>query len=337
MALPAARPRSSVFRINDIDAALRSCTHLVLKDDHRKGTKVFSWHSDVHLQFSRREVLSHRTWERGTPHESTVVLLKLRQEDLTALSRLQAHTKAVLQQDHPNERWVERSDLWSEPSCIVAREKEHRDEPLDLQTITADTLEQYALRFRVASNAVKPNPPLRSGDFISAIVKVAGVARHHYSGRTSVFNIIKAIRVDLRVAPSSLDLFDFLDDVDEPAPAAAAVALNQPGPASKVLPAVVLTPLEQALMLLLKPKITPEAPPGGAAIEAPEFLPEEPSDCVVCFAVTSDVVFAPCRHGVCCEGCAAQVSICPICRSKIEKRVPLSDVPEANRDAVWFS
>ncbi|XP_078009705.1 E3 ubiquitin-protein ligase MYLIP isoform X2 [Phascolarctos cinereus] len=40
--------------------------------------------------------------------------------------------------------------------------------------------------------------------------------------------------------------------------------------------------------------------------------------CMVCCEEEINSTFCPCGHTVCCEGCAAQLQSCPVCRSRIE-------------------
>lgn len=41
--------------------------------------------------------------------------------------------------------------------------------------------------------------------------------------------------------------------------------------------------------------------------------------CVVCCQEEIDAAFCPCGHLVCCQGCAAQLEVCPVCRSEVDK------------------
>ncbi|KAM9233240.1 E3 ubiquitin-protein ligase MYLIP [Dugong dugon] len=41
--------------------------------------------------------------------------------------------------------------------------------------------------------------------------------------------------------------------------------------------------------------------------------------CMVCCAEEINSTFCPCGHTVCCEGCAAQLQSCPVCRSQVER------------------
>ncbi|XP_030170665.1 E3 ubiquitin-protein ligase MYLIP isoform X2 [Lynx canadensis] len=40
--------------------------------------------------------------------------------------------------------------------------------------------------------------------------------------------------------------------------------------------------------------------------------------CMVCCEEEINSAFCPCGHTVCCEGCAAQLQSCPVCRSRVE-------------------
>jgi len=48
---------------------------------------------------------------------------------------------------------------------------------------------------------------------------------------------------------------------------------------------------------------------------------EEEQSCVVCSELEKTMLFMPCRHLCTCEACAAQLSVCPICRAQIEDKV----------------
>ncbi|XP_046887465.1 E3 ubiquitin-protein ligase MYLIP-like [Hypomesus transpacificus] len=41
--------------------------------------------------------------------------------------------------------------------------------------------------------------------------------------------------------------------------------------------------------------------------------------CVVCCQEEIDAAFCPCGHLVCCQSCAAQLEVCPVCRSEVDK------------------
>lgn len=44
------------------------------------------------------------------------------------------------------------------------------------------------------------------------------------------------------------------------------------------------------------------------------------TSCVICFSLKPNVVFVPCGHFCCCQGCASNVFRCPICRITIQLR-----------------
>lgn len=48
---------------------------------------------------------------------------------------------------------------------------------------------------------------------------------------------------------------------------------------------------------------------------------ESGSSCVVCMDSRRNTVFLECGHLVCCEGCAAPLNVCPICRADIVRKV----------------
>ena len=43
--------------------------------------------------------------------------------------------------------------------------------------------------------------------------------------------------------------------------------------------------------------------------------------CIICCDDPRNVYFEPCRHHVACDGCAARLRDCPMCRASIERRV----------------
>lgn len=52
----------------------------------------------------------------------------------------------------------------------------------------------------------------------------------------------------------------------------------------------------------------------------------ETDDCAICMAEPKDSVNYPCGHFYLCAPCAGRVSTCPICRTKIEKIIPKSQI-----------
>ena len=55
-----------------------------------------------------------------------------------------------------------------------------------------------------------------------------------------------------------------------------------------------------------------------------ELLTRESVDddaCMLCFDSKASVVIKPCGHTGLCGGCAAQLTICPICRAEIKSTV----------------
>ena len=47
---------------------------------------------------------------------------------------------------------------------------------------------------------------------------------------------------------------------------------------------------------------------------------EDRIQCIICMEQDRAVMFLPCAHLTCCQGCSEQLSECPICRANIEKR-----------------
>lgn len=47
------------------------------------------------------------------------------------------------------------------------------------------------------------------------------------------------------------------------------------------------------------------------------------SECVICFEVTTLLVFVPCGHVCCCQQCSLDVTLCPLCRSDIQNKLSI--------------
>jgi hypothetical protein len=69
----------------------------------------------------------------------------------------------------------------------------------------------------------------------------------------------------------------------------------------------------------------------STSIKGPIEVPTAPSqifqterECVICLDETPDTIFIPCGHVISCADCAAAVSECPVCRTEISKKLPLS-------------
>ena len=45
--------------------------------------------------------------------------------------------------------------------------------------------------------------------------------------------------------------------------------------------------------------------------------------CVICLDTQRTVLLMPCKHLVCCDGCAMKVNRCPICRTHIYHRITI--------------
>ncbi|NXT07364.1 LRSM1 ligase, partial [Prunella fulvescens] len=63
-----------------------------------------------------------------------------------------------------------------------------------------------------------------------------------------------------------------------------------------------------------EPSAPPEEPPGPAA---PALQPE----CVVCMEREPQMIFLPCGHVCCCQGCCERLHSCPLCRQDIAQRI----------------
>ena len=64
----------------------------------------------------------------------------------------------------------------------------------------------------------------------------------------------------------------------------------------------------------------------GARKAEPVATATSSMDCKVCFDRPIDVLFLPCKHLVCCQTCAAQSRICPVCRGRGRDSACLSGV-----------
>lgn len=52
---------------------------------------------------------------------------------------------------------------------------------------------------------------------------------------------------------------------------------------------------------------------------------EERSRCLVCMEKEREVAFIPCGHRACCQKCAGNLSVCPLCRARIDHRLRTFD------------
>ncbi|NWW40770.1 LRSM1 ligase, partial [Panurus biarmicus] len=71
-----------------------------------------------------------------------------------------------------------------------------------------------------------------------------------------------------------------------------------------------------------EPSAPLEEPPSPAVPTAPA-LPwdEKKSECVVCMEQEPQMVFLPCAHVCCCQGCCERLHSCPLCRQDIAQRI----------------
>ncbi|KAM3660305.1 E3 ubiquitin-protein ligase LRSAM1 isoform 1-T2 [Ammospiza maritima maritima] len=71
-----------------------------------------------------------------------------------------------------------------------------------------------------------------------------------------------------------------------------------------------------------EPSAPLEEPPGPAAPTAPALPGDERhSECVVCMEREPQMIFLPCGHVCCCQGCCERLLSCPLCRQDIAQRV----------------
>ncbi len=79
----------------------------------------------------------------------------------------------------------------------------------------------------------------------------------------------------------------------------------------------------------------------GAEIETQEIYGIDPSsdpECVICMTAPKDTACLPCRHMCMCSGCAKihnmHADTCPICRTRVESLLRISDPAAASRGSV---
>ncbi|RMB93536.1 hypothetical protein DUI87_30234 [Hirundo rustica rustica] len=71
----------------------------------------------------------------------------------------------------------------------------------------------------------------------------------------------------------------------------------------------------------------PAAPEPSAPLEelpspaAPPLQWDEKSECVVCMEQEPRMIFLPCGHVCCCQGCCERLHSCPLCRQDIAQRI----------------
>ncbi|KAJ9456155.1 Kinesin-like protein KIN-7K [Diplonema papillatum] len=51
--------------------------------------------------------------------------------------------------------------------------------------------------------------------------------------------------------------------------------------------------------------------------------------CGICMVAKREIVFSPCGHYCCCNGCSLQFVSCPICRTRVASRIIVSEDPAA--------
>ncbi|XP_072792594.1 E3 ubiquitin-protein ligase LRSAM1 isoform X2 [Taeniopygia guttata] len=69
-----------------------------------------------------------------------------------------------------------------------------------------------------------------------------------------------------------------------------------------------------------EPSAPLEEPPGPAVPTAP-LWDEKKSECVVCMEQEPQMIFLPCGHVCCCQGCCERLRSCPLCRQDIAQRI----------------
>ncbi|XP_025405953.1 E3 ubiquitin-protein ligase LRSAM1-like isoform X2 [Sipha flava] len=69
---------------------------------------------------------------------------------------------------------------------------------------------------------------------------------------------------------------------------------------------------------------TPTAPPENMFTPSAPFLDE--LECIVCMEKQFDVLFIPCGHLCCCWKCSEKLTLCPMCRTLISKKVDIKNI-----------
>ncbi|NXD02733.1 LRSM1 ligase, partial [Certhia familiaris] len=71
-----------------------------------------------------------------------------------------------------------------------------------------------------------------------------------------------------------------------------------------------------------EPSAPLEEPPSPAAPTAPPLQWDgKKSECVVCMEQEPQMIFLPCGHVCCCQGCCERLHSCPLCRRDIAQRI----------------
>ncbi|NWV20481.1 LRSM1 ligase, partial [Origma solitaria] len=70
-----------------------------------------------------------------------------------------------------------------------------------------------------------------------------------------------------------------------------------------------------------EPSAPSEEPPSPASPTAPPLQWEHKSECVVCMEQETQMIFLPCGHVCCCQGCCERLHSCPLCRQDIAQRI----------------
>ncbi|KAF4801669.1 E3 ubiquitin-protein ligase LRSAM1 [Turdus rufiventris] len=71
-----------------------------------------------------------------------------------------------------------------------------------------------------------------------------------------------------------------------------------------------------------EPSAPLEEPPSPAVPTAPALQwDEKKSECVVCMEQEPQMIFLPCGHVCCCQGCCERLHSCPLCRQDIAQRI----------------
>ena len=50
---------------------------------------------------------------------------------------------------------------------------------------------------------------------------------------------------------------------------------------------------------------------------------KQSNECKICLSLPVKVAFSPCGHACCCEQCAQEVKICPLCRASIQQKLKI--------------
>ncbi|CAG9784336.1 unnamed protein product [Diatraea saccharalis] len=93
----------------------------------------------------------------------------------------------------------------------------------------------------------------------------------------------------------------------------AASAISAPSTSSAASAALPVTPPPQSL------------PPAAEVVSSSKHIDPTTLECLVCSDAKRDTLFRPCGHICCCNGCAARVKKCLVCRACVTSRMRVGE------------